>query len=79
MVSPEINSFKKVASVREQKISSKTLRDRQVIQLILHSVCHYDNFSQYYSISEPVIVNAFFTSNTVIGFSKSEITILYSH
>ena len=75
MVSPENSSYKKVASVREQKISSKILRDRKIIQLILHSVCQYDNFSQHHSISEPVVVNAFFfffTSNTVIGLIKKK-------
>ena len=79
MVSPESSCFKKVASVREQKISSKTLRDRKIIQLILKSVCQYDNFSQYYSISEPVVVNAFFTSNTVIFFSVNLKSQFFTH
>ena len=79
MVSPENSSFKKVASVIEQKISSKTLRDRNIIPLILHSVCQYDNFSQYHSISEPVVVNAFFTSNTVSGFSVNLKSQFFTH
>ena len=79
MVSPENSSFKKVASVREQKISSKTLRDRKIIQLILHSVCQYDNFSQYYSISEPVVVNAFFHKQHSHRFSVNLKSQFFTH
>ena len=79
MVSPESSSFKKVASVREQKISSKTLRDRKIIQLILHSVCQYDNFSQYYSISEPVVVNAFFHKQHSHSFSVNLKSQFFTH
>ena len=79
MVSPENSSFKKVASVREQKISSKNLRDRKIIQLILHSVCQYDNFPQYYSISEPVVVNAFFHKQHSHHFSVNLKSQFFTH